>query len=238
MLNIVKGWWHDLRLPTGPAVRFAVCRTCHLRHLLVAPDIDARFAEFARRHVGHDLDIVKVRNPDLYLALLETAPNADIKQAFQGAQTMTVTNLHSLARSATAGWQSDAVTNTSNLYLDDLFQVSIAAVNTAPANGKAYYVLAGHSIDGGTTYTRPFGASEATRTYDAIDTLAQIAPILAVVPYATQNTALPTAALSMAVTSGGVLPERYVVGIINDTGFTFASSGNTVKHNGVYRTVI
>ena len=131
MITIAKGWWRNLRLPIGPAVRFAVCRTCQLRHQLVLPDIDARFAEFAIRHQGHDLDVVKVRDPDLYLGLLSLAPNADIKQAFQGAQTMTVTNLHSLVRSVTAGWQSDAVTNTANLYLDDLWQVSIAAVNTA-----------------------------------------------------------------------------------------------------------
>ena len=241
MLNLIipRGWWRELRNPSGPAVRFAVCRTCRLRHQLALPDIDARFAEFARRHVGHALDMISVRNPDLYAELLALQPNADVKQAFQGAVTMTVTNLHSLANSATAGWQGDAITNTSNLYLDDLFQVSIAAVNTAPANSKGLYILAGHSIDGGTTYTRPFGASEATRTYDDPTTLPLIAPSLGFLPYATQNTVLSSPAYSMAATCAGfVLPERYVPGIINHTGMTLAGSGNTVKHNGVFRTVI
>jgi hypothetical protein len=40
---------------------------------------------------------------------------ADIKLAYQTEQTMTVTNLHSLASSATAGWQSAVVDNTTNL---------------------------------------------------------------------------------------------------------------------------
>ena len=237
-LVVPRGWWRDLRDPLGPGVRFALCRTCHLRHPLVAPDIDARFAEFARRHEGHDLEIVEVRTPALYGELLAGAPNADVKMAFQGAQSMTVTNLHALANSATAGWQSDAVTNTSSLYLDYLFQVTIAAVNTAPANSKGLYALAGHSLDGGTTYTRPFGAAEAARTYDDVTTLPQCAPRLGFIPYATQNTALYSEAMSMAATCGFVLPERFLVGLINHTGMTLAASGNLVKYNGVWRTVV
>lgn len=237
-LIIPRGWWHDLRRPTGPAVRFAVCRTCNLRHQLMPPYLDARMAEFTRRHEGHDLEIVKVRNPDLYADLLSLAPNADVKQAFQGAQTVTSTSLQSLARSVTAGWQSAAITNTTNLYLDDLVQVTIAAVNTAPANGKVFWVMAGHSTDGGTTYTRPFSGSQGTCTYDAIDSLPQVAPVLGIIGYATQNTILSSPAMSMAATSGFVLPEGYAIGVINDSGFTTAASGNVVKTNGVYRTVI
>lgn len=238
-LIIPSGWWRELRSPTGPAVRFAICRTCRLRHQLVAPDIDARFAEFARRHVGHALDMISVRNPDLYAELLALQPNADVKQAFQGAQTLTTTSLQSLANSATAGWQSGAIDNSSNLYLDDLFQIVIAAVNTAPANSKGLYVLAGHSIDGGTTYTRPFSGTQGTCTFDDPTTLPLCAPALGFLPYATQNTALNSPAYSMAATCPGfVLPDHYVVGIIAHAGFTTASSGNVVKHNGVYRTVI
>lgn len=237
-LSIVRGWWRDLRSPTGPGVLFAVCRSCGLRHQLATPDTDARFADFANNHPGHDLDVVKVRNPDVYGELMALAPNADIKQAFQGAQTQTSTSLQSLARSVTAGWQMGAVTNTTNLYLDDLVQIVIAAVNTAPANGKVFYVLAGHSNDGGTSYTRPFSGTQGTCTYDAIDSLPQCAPMLGIIPYATQNSTLTSETMSMAKTAGYVMPERYTIGVVNDSGFTTAAAGNVVKTNGVYRTII
>jgi hypothetical protein len=168
--------------------------------------------------------------------------NANVKEAFQGASTLTVTSLHSLARSVTAGWQSASIDNTSNLYLDDLFEVLIAAVNTAAGNGKVFYVFAGHSNDGGTTWTGTgngqFTGSQGTCTYAAVDANAIPAPILGTIPYITTNVAIASRAMSMAATCNGVLPPGYVVGVVNDSGFTTAASGNTVKSNGVYATVV
>lgn len=169
--------------------------------------------------------------------VLQYAPNADVKQAFQGAQTMTVTNLHSLASSATAGWQSDAVTNTSNLYLDDLWQFTLDFANTAPANDKAVYFFAAHSIDGGTTYTNPATGTQGTITLTSVATTAQAMPMLGTMPYNTADEVAESRALSMAATAGGVLPERYSVALINFTGAALAASGNVVKHNGVFATV-
>jgi hypothetical protein len=166
------------------------------------------------------------------------APNADVKQAFQGAQTMTVTNLHSLASSATAGWQSDAVTNTSNLYLDDLWQFTLDFANTAAANDRAAYVFAAHSIDGGTTYTNPATGTEGTITLVDVTANAQAMPLLGLIPYTTTNEVAESRAFSMAATAGGVLPERFSVALINYSGAALAGSGNVVKHNGVYATVI
>lgn len=239
-LLIPRGWWRDLRSPTGPGVRFAVCDTCRHRHPLDARgNLDKQFADFAYKHAGHAVEMVKVRHPMQYGELLAYAPNADIKTSYVSVVTMTVTSLHSLANSATAGWESDAVDNATDKYLDAHVQVSIAAVNTAPANSKGLFILVGSSIDGGTTYTRPFDGSEGTRTFDDITTLPPCAPPLGFIPYATQNTVLNSAAMSVAGVRahGFVLPERYVFGIINHTGFTTAASGNTVKYQPVYRTV-
>lgn len=166
------------------------------------------------------------------------APNANIKQAFQGAQAMTVTNLHSLASSTTAGWQSDGVIDTVNLYLDDLFQFKLDFANTAPANAKCVFLFAAHSIDGGTTYTNPASGTEGTLTLVDVTTTPQAMPTLGQIPYTTQDEIAESRSFSMASTNSGLLPERYSVGLINYSGAALHSSGNTVKHNGVYATVI
>lgn len=174
---------------------------------------------------------------DLY-GIASYAPNADVKAAFQGAETMTTTNLQSLASSATAGWMSDAITNTSNLYLDDLFQIALDFANTAPANSKMAFLFAGHSIDGGTTYSKPLTGSEGTVTFTDVTANSQACPMLGSVPYTTQDEATKSRAFSMAATAGGLLPERYAIGLVNYSGAALASSGNVVKHNGVFATVI
>lgn len=165
-------------------------------------------------------------------------PNADVKQAFQSAQTMTVTNLHSLASSATAGWQSDNVSNTSNLYLDDLYQTKFDFANTAPANSKGCFHFAYHSLDGGTTYTNPATGTEGTLTLVDVTANAQAMPSMGFVPYTTQDEVAESRVMSMAATLGGILPERHGIAIMNHSGAALAGSGNTVKHNGVYATVI
>ena len=55
-----------------------------------------------------------------------------------GAWTaLTVTALQSLASSATAGWQSDRIDNTSTKALDYEIMIKLPMANTAPANDKA-----------------------------------------------------------------------------------------------------
>ncbi len=165
-------------------------------------------------------------------------PNADVKQAFQAVQTMTVTNLHSLASSATAGWQSGAVDNSSNLYLDDLFQFTLDFANTAPANSKCVFLFASHSIDGGTTYTNPADGTQGTCTFVDVTTTPQRMPSLGQIPYITADEIAKSRSLSMAATNCGVLPGFYSVALINHTGAALAASGNAVKHQGVFATVI
>src|SRR5687767_1697901 len=110
---------------------------------------------------------------------------ANIKLALQAEQTMTVTNLHSLANSATAGWQSAVVDNTSDLFADALVQVVIDFANTAPANDKAVYVFAYAGLD--TTYTNPASGSEGAVTLVSIDTTPQAMPLIGILPYTTQD---------------------------------------------------
>lgn len=76
---------------------------------------------------------------------------------------MTVTNLQSLANSATVGWQSDRVSNLITKAEDYEIFVKLTTANTAPANDKAMYVwiCPWYTTDGGTTW---FAASQGTTT--------------------------------------------------------------------------
>lgn len=161
---------------------------------------------------------------------------SDIKLAFGAAQTMTVTNLHSLASSATAGWQSDVVDNTANLYEDALVQVVLDFANTAPANEKAVFVFAYAGLE--TTYSNPASGSEGAITLPSI---ANGNPLcirqIGTVPYTTQDEVAESSPMSVAQAFGGILPPKWGIIILNYSGAALAASGNTVKWRGVYHTV-
>ncbi len=167
--------------------------------------------------------------------------NADVKEAFQAIQTLTVTNLSGLTVSATAGWQSAQIDNTSNLYLDTLMQFTNGAVNTAPANSKAIYFFAfggnatGVLTDFGAAVT---GTSEATLTFADV-TANAVQGLCYVQPYPTQNKALVSSPFSMAIPFGGVLPSYWGVAAINHSGMTLSTSpAPTMKSQGTYNTVV
>lgn len=151
---------------------------------------------------------------------------------YSTVQTMTVTNLHSLASSATAGWQSTVVDNTSDLYMDAVVQVVLDFANTAPANDKAAYVLAYGGAESG-TYSDPASGSEGAITLTNITNTGQNLRMLGVMPYMTADAVIESSPLSVAAAFGGVLPPYWGVVILNYSGAALAASGNTVKWRGV-----
>jgi hypothetical protein len=159
---------------------------------------------------------------------------ASIKAAYGTETTMTVTNLHSLASSATAGWQSDVVDNTTDLYLDALVQVVLDFANTSPANDKAAYVFAYGGL--ATTYTNPVTGSQGTITVPTIVSTQLNLKLIGVLAYATADEVVESQPLSVAAAFGGVLPPKWGLVIMNYSGAALAASGNTVKWRGVYAT--
>ncbi len=249
------------------AESLAVCHTCQLRHpcmnFQAYLDFCHRHPGHAVSYLNKDVLHEKFRSPlaawdprkvvrsvfgaaatwalrqamgELY-GVSAYAPNADVKQAFQSIQAMVVTNLHSLASSATAGWQSAAVDNSANLYMDDLFQLTLDFVNTAPANSKCAFLFASHSLDG-TTYTNPADGTQGTCTFADVTTSPQRMPSLGQIPYIAADEVAKSRSLSMAATNSGVLPGHYSVALVNHSGAALHSSGNAVKHQGVFATVI
>jgi hypothetical protein len=219
-----------------------LCQTCSIFHRL-PKDVRQAVASadgFSSRHEGHLLSF----SPG-YLATVLRFPgltpawrgNADIKLAFQAVQSMTVTNLHSLASSVTAGWQGAVVDNTSNLFLDALVQAVIDYANTAPANSRGVFWFAYHGLD--TTYTNPATGSEGTITLVDVTANAQSMPDLGFLPYTTQDEIAEGPAWSVAATTrGGILTPKWGVAAINHSGASTHSSGNSVSYRGVYATVI
>ena len=154
-----------------------------------------------------------------------------ILQTYQAEAAMAVTNLHSLASSATAGWSSTFVDNSTG-YENATISIHIAAVNTAPGNDKAIYVFMYASTDGAIfTSTGTSGGTVGTEgalTFPSISTLPILMPQLGVIPYMVQNKALDASFQTRQCFPK--LPKYWGLAILNFSGFTFAAAGNTVKY--------
>lgn len=141
---------------------------------------------------------------------------------------ITVTNLQSLASSATAGWQSGRISNISTKAIDYNIFVKLTTANTAPANDKVAYVFVSPamSTDGGTTWlhsdggtaTLPSG-SEGTYT---IATPHNLKP-LGVLSYTTQQMVMQ-GSFNLSNAVGQSMPEGFSIIIVNFTGAALSTS--------------
>jgi hypothetical protein len=159
---------------------------------------------------------------------------ANIKTAYGTEVTLTVTALHSLASSPTAGWQSAVIDNTTDLYLDALVQVVLDFANTAPGNDKAAYIYAYGGL--ATTYTNPASGTEGAITLTTIVSTQPNIKLVGVVAYNTADEVVESQPMSVAAAFGGVLPPKWGIVLVNYSGAALAASGNTVKYRGVYAT--
>lgn len=164
---------------------------------------------------------------------------AERKVTYGSPTSLTITNLNSLASSATAGWQSARIDNSSTLALDYLITVKIDLANTAAANDKAIHIYiscAGYDgsswyqDDGGTT-TLPSG-SEGTYTIGATHNLKLLGDLTYT---ATDQVVQGTFLLSSAV--GQYMPRGFQIIIINYTGAAIAASGNFVQYRPITETI-
>lgn len=148
--------------------------------------------------------------------------------AYGSYTAITVTNLQSLASSATVGWQSGRISNVSTKAIDYNIFVKLTTANTAPANDKLMYVYISPamSTDGGTTWlqtdqgtgTLPTGA-EGASTIASPNSL----KLLGTLPYTTQQMVCQNHfSLSNAV--GMSMPEGFSIIIINYSGAALSTS--------------
>jgi hypothetical protein len=214
--------------------RHVGCWTCGVRHALPS---DVRQAvvsaeDFFTKHPGHQVNWLEQPG----VAGLPQH-NADVKLALQAVQTLVVTNLHSLASSVTAGWQSAVVDNSASLYLDALVSVNLDFANTAPANSKACFLYSYGGIESG-AYTSPCTGTEGTLTLAAIDANPTVVKRIGTVPYLVQDAVVPGGPFAVAMAWGGALSPFWGVCLMNHSGAALAASGNTMKYRGTYLNVL
>ena len=166
--------------------------------------------------------------------------SGDVKLAYRASSNLTVTNLHSIATSATwvAGWESGVVDNTTNLDEDILLSGIIALGNAATAGQIRVYIVP--VTDDTPTYPAPFDGTESVETIgDATlrDSAAKL--LIAVTTRADPGTddVYYLAPTSIAAIFGGVVPPKFVVFVTHSTGVNLAASGNQITLKGVYRNV-
>jgi hypothetical protein len=148
---------------------------------------------------------------------------------YQAAQTLTTTNLQTLASSPTSIWISDTIDNTSDLYLDRQFQFDFDWAAGAPANSACAVVwIVGFE---GTNYPKYFSGTEGAGVTIADFTSNKMPHReLCRVPYRVsgEQIVMPVVALSDI---WAIHPPKVGLLVANHAGVALAAA--TIKHWGV-----
>ena len=151
------------------------------------------------------------------------------------ATSMTVTNLNSLASSATVGWRSDSVRNNVRKALDYKINIKLTMANTAPANDKAVYVyICPFYFDGTTWYAASQGTTTLPTGAQGSSTIASPnnLRLLGVLSYTTTNMVLQDNFL-LSNAFGNVMPDAFSIIIVNFSGAAISASGNVVNYSPI-----
>lgn len=158
---------------------------------------------------------------------------ASVKLVYGTTTAITIT-LNSLAHSDTAGRESTAVDNGTNLFLDALVTVIGTIATGTIGHDKCIYVWAYGSEDN-TTFTGNVTGTDAAITLDDPTPL----KLVQVIPTPTAGTSdkVYTAIFPIAQAFGGVLPRKWGIVVRNSTGIDFEAHGCSASYSGIYETV-
>ena len=160
--------------------------------------------------------------------------------SYGSTTVMTVTNLQSLANSATVGWQSDKVSNLSTKAIDYEIFIKLTTANTAPANDKAMYVwiCPFYTTDAGTTW---YASSQGTTTLPTGTEGASIIAqphnlrLMGVLNYTTQQMVVQDTFL-LSNCFGQSIPDGFSIIITNYSGAAL-STGCIVDYTPITYTI-
>lgn len=164
---------------------------------------------------------------------------ADIKLAYAASANLTVTNLNGLAASSThvTGWESGAIDNTTNKYLDYLISGKFTTAAAGLAAGEIRMHVVAMLDD--TTWPGGFDGTESAETTpldDANGTAAGVKLGAVAVTDTTASQVYYIAPFSVAQLFGGICPAKFLIFVTQSTGTTLETTGNQVTHKGVYLT--
>lgn len=151
---------------------------------------------------------------------------ADIKLAYGGKTTITV-SLASVTNGSAR--ESTVIDNTTNKYLDALLRVQ----TKGQTSGTGLLEMYVYAALGDTTYTD--GATGSDAAFTAANRLN--ARFVGAVQMNAANAV--SAMFSIAAAFGGVLPDKWGLIFINNSGATMSttSGDHVVEYEGVYQTV-
>lgn len=165
---------------------------------------------------------------------------SDIKIKYAASSAVTISPA-SLASSSTflAGVESDAIDNSSNLYLDYLLAGKIT-VGTSPAASTEIrvYVVA---MQDDSTWPDVFDGTSSAETVTSAGVGAGFLKLAAIMPVdaTTSDRAYYFGPVSVASLFGGVCPRKFVVFVTQNTGANLNATGgnHAVSITPVYATV-
>jgi hypothetical protein len=163
---------------------------------------------------------------------------ASIKLAYAASSNLTVTNLAGLASSATwvAGWESDAIDNSSNLYLDYRITAKITVESAGLSAGEIRMYLVGMLDD--SNWPDVFDGTESAETLTDTEIRDGFCKFAAgVVTDTGASDVYYLDCPSAAAVFGGNLPHKFVIYISQSTGTTLETTGQQVTIKGSYATV-
>ena len=143
------------------------------------------------------------------------------------AQSITCT-ITSLANAAAR--QSTAIDNSSNLFFDALVSVKVKTASSSTSANGYVSVYAYATVDGGTTYTDGASGSDGAITPTVPTDLKLIGNINCVA----NSTTYYGGPFSVAAAFGGLLPQKWGIVIVNNTGATLDASVGAAEYQGVY----
>lgn len=164
---------------------------------------------------------------------------ADVKLATPASSALTIT-LASLGTSSalTAGRESNAVDNSSNLYEDYLLGGKVTTGTTPTAGVIEVWVVG--QVEDTPTYPDVFDGTDSAETVTARDILFSHGKLAAVMDTGTtSDRTYWFGPISIASLFGGVVPDRFVVFVVHNTAVALNSTGSNhaIWVTPVYRTV-
>jgi hypothetical protein len=166
-----------------------------------------------------------------------------VTQTYRAASNLTVTNLASIATSATwaAGWVSGTIDNTTNLDLDIAVSGKITLGNSATAGEIRVYAFA-MLDDSNWPALLSAGTAGTEGTATVTTTTIRDAAMVLVSAFATRADPGTDDVYSIPQTSlrgafGGFLPPKTVLFVTHSTGVNLAASGHQITIKGFSESV-